>query len=204
MAYTTRKSLLRKVRDGNEIGWNEFCEVYQPLILRRGMDFGLNREDLSDLIQNVMLEFFRKDLLNTKYDIDNTPEEWTFRYNTKQGRFRDFFRRVVTNHALKLLRERRQDKHLDDLSVIQDDMTDRLNDEWEQEWREHLLTQAKEELKGQVEAVTYQAFELYALKGKSVKETAAFLEISAASVYAAKTRCTEKLKKIMKDLEEKE
>ena len=36
MAYTTKKSLLRKVREGDEIGWHEFYETYKPLILRRG------------------------------------------------------------------------------------------------------------------------------------------------------------------------
>ena len=200
MAYTTKKSLLRKVREGDEIGWLEFYRTYRPLILRRGMDFKLRPQELEELVQKVMVEFFRKDLLETKFDIDNIPPELTFRYDSGKGRFRDFLRRVVTNHACKILRDRRDRQPLDEeLCRIDPDAGDDAR--WAEEWRHHLLTEALKELRSQVEPITFQAFEMYALKEHSAQETAEFLTISVASVYTARSRCVARLKNIIKDLE---
>ncbi len=203
MAYTTRKSLLRKVREGDEIGWAEFYATYKPLILRRGMDFSLRPQELSELVQKVMLEFFLKDLFHTKFDIENVPDDLTFRYDSKHGRFRDFLRSVVTNHALKIVRERRDQEPVDELENVLPDPNGGHEAEWDGEWRQHLLTQALVELRSRVEAVTYQAFELYSLKGKKPEKTAEFLGISKESVYTARTRCVAKLRAIVRDLEAK-
>ena len=203
MAYTTRKSLLRKVREGDEIGWLEFYRTYRPLVMRRGMDFKLRPQELEELIQKVMTEFFRKDLLGTKFDIDNIPPELTFRYDSGKGRFRDFLRRVVTNHACKILRARRDQQDLDDADRIPDpDAGDDAR--WEEEWHHHLLTEALKELRDQVEPITYQAFEMYALKEHSPRETAEFLAISVASVYTARSRCVARLRTIIKELENRQ
>lgn len=201
MAYTTKKSLLRKVREGDEIGWHEFYETYKPLILRRGMDFSLRTQELAELVQKVMLEFFQKGLFHSRYDIDNVPEELTFRYDEKKGRFRDFLRRVVTNHALKILRSRRDQAPLDGLAHAIPDPSCSCDEQWENEWRQHLMTQALAELRGQVASVTYQAFEMYAMKRKSVTDTAEFLNLSVSSVYTARSRCVAKLKAIIRELE---
>ena len=204
MAYTTQKSLLRKVREGDEIGWLEFYQTYRPLILRRGMDFNLRPQELEELLQKVMLEFFRKDLLGTKFDIDNIPPELTFRYDSGKGRFRDFLRRIVTNHACKILRARRDQQPLDDgvQATIDPDGGDDAR--WEEEWRRHLLTEGLKELRCRVEPITFQAFELYSLKERDASETAEFLGLSLASVYTARSRCVAKLQSIIEELERKQ
>ena len=195
MSYTTKKSLLRKVREGDEIGWNEFYETYKPLIIRRGMDYGLRPQELGDLVQKVMLEFFQKDLLN--------EDERTFRYDEKKGRFRDFLRGVVSNHAMKLLRSRKDQVPVDTLESILPDPSADQDAQWQTEWEQFLLTQALAELRNQVEEITYQAFEMYALKNRPAQQTADFLDLSVASVYMARSRCVAKLKNIIRELEAK-
>src|SRR5574344_659369 len=147
MSYTTRKSLLRKVREGDEIGWREFYDTYRPLILRRGGDFFLRPQEQTELVQKVMLEFFQKDLFRTKFDIDNIPEKLTFRYDDRHGRFRDFLRRVVTNHALNILRARRDQIPVENLENVLPERADGRDEQWDAEWRQHLLTQALAELR---------------------------------------------------------
>ena len=147
MSYTTKKSLLRKVREGDEIGWHEFYETYKPLIIRRGMDYGLRPQELGDLVQKVMLEFFQKDLLS--------EDERTFRYDEKKGRFRDFLRGVVSNHAMKLLRSRKDQVPVDTLESILPDPSADQDAQWQTEWEQFLLTQALAELRNQVEEITY-------------------------------------------------
>ena len=203
MAYTTKKSLLRKVRAGDEIGWEEFYRTYRPLILRRGLDFKLRPQELEELFQQVMLEFFRKDLFDTKFDIDNIPPELTFRYDSGKGRFRDFLRRVVTNHACKILRARHDDRELADDSADAIDPNSGDDARWDEEWRRHLMTEGLKELRNHVEPITYQAFEMFAIKKHRADETAEFLGLSVSSVYTARSRCVAKLRNIIEDLEKR-
>ena len=53
MAFTTRKSLLAKVRNGDEIAWAEFYATYKPLILLIGGDHGLTYDEKQELIQTI-------------------------------------------------------------------------------------------------------------------------------------------------------
>ena len=56
MAFTTRGSLLSAVRRGDEVGWQEFYDMYKPLILLRGSDLRLSQTEKEDLVQLVMLD----------------------------------------------------------------------------------------------------------------------------------------------------
>ena len=53
MAFTTRKSLLAKVRAGDEVSWSDFYTAYKPLIYLCGNDHGL-----SDAITSEKLRTF--------------------------------------------------------------------------------------------------------------------------------------------------
>lgn len=73
---------------------------------------------------------------------------------------------------------------------------------WDEEWHRHILNQALAILRTQLELVTYQAFELYALKSLSPESVAKFLNIKVNMVYVAKSRALVKLKSIIKKLKE--
>ena len=54
MAFTTKKSLLAKVRAGDEVSWREFYDAYRPLILLCGGDFNLNyRTNISFFFESM-------------------------------------------------------------------------------------------------------------------------------------------------------
>ncbi len=204
MAYTTRKSLLLKVRDGEEIGWTEFYRTYRPLIIVRGLDFGLHDQELEELVQKVMLEFFHKDIFHTRFDIENIPESLSFRYDKAKGRFRDFLRNVVRNHATHILAQRRTDHEpISDFEDMLPDQRNPMEDAWHEEWQKHLLNMALLELKNHVKAQSWQVFEMLAIQRKSPEEVAKTLEMSCAAVYTAKSRCMVLLKnEIIPNLED--
>ena len=81
MAFTTKKSLLKKVRAGDEISWNEFYQTYKPLILLCGMDCSLTQYENEELVQLVMTEIFRKDILKN-YDLDKVPDHIVFQFGS--------------------------------------------------------------------------------------------------------------------------
>ena len=200
MAFTTKKTLLAKVRAGDEISWREFYDTYRPLIFLVGRDCGLTSGENEELVQQVMCEIFQKDILS-KYSIDEVPKEITFVYDPSKGRFRHYLKAIIRNQALKLYHKRSGFASMDE--VPEPVAEAKFDSNWDEEWKMHLFSQALEELKNQVQAVTYSAFEMYALQGRPVKDVAAFLNLSVNSVYVAKNRCISTLKDIIKDLEKK-
>ena len=94
MAFTTRKSLLAKVRAGDEVSWSDFYTAYKPLIYLCGNDCGLNDAEKEELVQQVMTEIFRKDIIG-KFDPDNIPKDITFKYDPAKGRFRHYLRKTI-------------------------------------------------------------------------------------------------------------
>lgn len=186
MAFTTRKSLLAKIKQGDEISWDEFYSTYRPLIFLRGGDLGLTQTEKEELVQVVMLDFFKG--------------SQDFHYDRSKGRFRDYMRAIISNHAISILRKRRNSEVAleDSHDFIQPNDMEQV---WTEEWQSHMRNMAMEELKNCVEPVTYQAFFMYAIQGQKSKDVAEFIGIALNSVYVAKNRCIEQLKQIIAEME---
>jgi len=200
MAFTTRKSLLAKVRAGNEVSWREFYETYRPLIMLVGNDCSLRPDENEELVQQVMCELFTKDIIG-KYDPDHIPDDVTFQYDPKRGRFRHFLKKIVRNQAIKIYKKRLEYENLDDAAAVCGE--NKFDAVWNEEWRKHVLNMALVELRGRVQPETYSAFEMYALQNRKLREVCEFLDMSETSVYTAKSRCIAALKDIIANLEEK-
>ena len=200
MAYTTKKSLLAKVRAGDEVSWQEFYEAYKPLILLVGNDCSLSPDENEELVQQVMCELFTKDIIG-KYDPDHIPDDVKFAYDPKRGRFRHFLKRIVRNQAIKIYRKRFNHTDREDAETVCGENT--FDKVWDEEWQRHVLKMALDELRGRVQPETYSAFEMYALQNRKLREVCEFLDMSESSVYTAKSRCIAALKDIIANLEEK-
>ena len=185
MGYTTKKSLLDAIQRGDEISWFDFYETYRPLILLRGHDFHLNANELEELCQQVIIDIFKQ---GSK-----------FKYDSAKGKFRNYLRRVISHNAVDLLRKRSKHQSLDAEEIP---LYDPPANTWDEEWYNHILYQALAILRTQIELVTYQAFELYALKQLQPEKVAEFLNISVNMVYVAKSRAMQKLKPIIRKLKE--
>jgi RNA polymerase sigma factor (sigma-70 family) len=184
--FTTRITLLEKVRQGNNPGWDEFAQIYKPLIFLRGRDRGLDNHELDDLAQQVFLNLYEKESVQ--------------KYENDRGRFRDYLRTIIDRRAFDLLRKRKTIKPEDheELSPSEDsEMTQR----WETEWKNHLYHQALEIIRPEVSTKTLEAFEL-SLEHKLCPEAIAKqLDISVDSVYVAKHRVLKRLAPIIRQLE---
>lgn len=201
---TTRRSLLCRVRRGDEISWQEFYDAYRGLICGCGKDCGLAAAEIDELLQNVMCEIFQRDILK-KFASDDSDDDYVFVHDKTKGRFRHYMRGIVRFQAYKIMRARKNDVRVDDednhLQLTCSD--DQWDDIWNCEWQRHVLNMALEELRGRVQADTYVAFEMYALQNRPVQEVAEFLDISVSAIYTAKSRCVAVLKEAIKELEEK-
>ena len=189
MAFTTRGSLLSAVRRGDEVGWQEFYDMYKPLILLRGGDLRLNQTEKEELVQLVMLSFFNSSR--------------TFRYDKSKGRFRDYLKRVIHNKACDLMRQRQDGTvSAEVLEPVLAAIPAEAEDRWETEYRETVLKQAFEELKLRCDPTTLQSYDLFVRESLSAKEVASMLDIKPNAVYQHKSRVEEMLRQIVKELDE--
>ena len=198
--YTTRKTLLKRLQDCDDISWGEFYNLYWPFVFAIGKRLGMTPEDCKDLMQEVMIMLFNgQDILH---------------YDKSKGKFRTYFGQIVCHKALKMLRASARassflvsDQDASDephsnpnsLSCVRDEK-DPLQQLFDEEYSKHLLSLALNELRNRVDPETYDIFEMVVLQERSPKEVAKHLGVSRAVIDTYCSRCRKKLQKIISDI----
>lgn len=194
---STRASIFLKLNCSDskprEVAWRQFYDRYAPVIFDYAQRKGASGQQADEVVQNVICGFF-----------EASPR---FVYDPARGRFRGYLKACVAR-ALSRFRHvisRNGPVPIDELEVPDERSDDDL---WEKLWRQQLLRRAVEitrehySRKGKLK--TFFAFEQNVLLGASAPKTAHKLGINVASVHAAKTRVTEKLREIRATLENEE
>lgn len=189
----TNESLIVQVRDpSNRAAWEMFEQLYRPVIFRIARAKGLQHTDAMDLVQQV--------LISVSSAID--------RYEKQHDgvRFRNWLGRIARNAILKALSRQPRDRAsggsemLEVLSEIPaDPETDALIN---LEYRREIFQRAAQCVRGQSQEVTWLAFEMTELQQISIERTAALLQISSGSVYAARSRIMRRIRNTIRQLEE--
>lgn len=198
--YTTKKTLLQKLQEKDDISWSEFYSLYAPLVSAIGRRLGLSQEDCKDLMQEIMLALFNgKEIL---------------RYDESKGKFRTYFGQIVCHKALKMIRESARSSSFlvsapdtstnpylnpDMLSDIRDG-NDQFQKIFDEEYRKYLLSLALNELRSRIEPETYDIFEMVVLQERSPKDVAKYLGVSRAVIDVYCSRCRKRLQKIISDI----
>ena len=190
---TTVKTLIDKLRAGDSGSWGEFYERYHQIIRDVGAVKGLSGDECSDLVQEVMLRFFRNSS--------------TFRFDPNIAKFTTYFSRIVSGKIVDILRRRlvtkpefAADEEL--CRGVEEPPDVALDRILLDRWRRFMLEQAREILRSRVDAGTYQAFELYAEQGRELRRVAEALEMTPNRIYVAKSRCLKTLRQILLELNE--
>lgn len=186
MAMTTSVTLLERISDGDEISWSQFMEIYSPLIRLVGGDWGLSAAERDELVQDVMINFFKASR--------------NFRYDKTRGSFRAYLRTIVRNCVFFIIkrRDRAADGREDEEPSASVDCA--FEETWDSEWYNHLLGEALKVLSREMDAVSYQAFHRYAIEGGEPSRVAAELGLSVNAVYVNKCRALGRLRSIVKQL----
>ncbi|GEM_PF-172792 len=185
--HTTPPSLLQRLRDPAERqAWNTFVELYTPLLFVWSRRWGLQDSDAADLVQDVLLLLYQK-----------LPE---FDYD-RGGSFRGWLRTVLLNKW----RDSRRRQHPPGSPLAKGgmggagDLVDpAVEPSWaeqeEQEYRQQLLRVMLKKLQHEFPATIWAAFEAYVVQGQAPIEVATNLQISPATVYAAKSKVFQRLR----------
>lgn len=191
--YRTHPSIFVRLRaDGTldrQLGWEEFNRIYGPVIAGFARNAGLKPQEVDDILQDVLLGFFRV--------VDH------FVYDPKKGRFRGYLKRVTLNAIRSRRRRRRPQQNVPEEMDPAAESSD-LEVAWEREWTEHLLRRALDEVRQTVQPKTMQAFELYGIKGMPAEEVAAETGMTEAAIRHAKMRVLDQLRACIKRLREEE
>lgn len=192
----TRHSLLHRLKDwGDDASWREFFEAYWELIYNVARKAGLTDTEAQEVVQETVIGVAKK---IGGFEVEASRGSFKA-WLLQQARWRigDQFRRRSTHPALGHpfpsdgggARDEGDDAtDMATVNGLPDPASLELDGVWEVEWRDHVQRTALERVKAQVSIQQFQMFDLHALQGLSVAETARTLGVSQASVYMAKSR----------------
>ena len=189
----TRSGLLAHVRSpGNLKAWEEFVLVYRPVIYRMARRRGMQDADAQDIVQTVLTRVAGAICRWEKTD--------------PNSRFRHWLRRVAKNASLTALSRTPRDPAAGG-SGVRDLVTEvpapppDVVQEIELEYMREQYLRAAVVVRTDVDAETWQAFELTVIDGRSCENAAALLGKSVGTVYAARSRIMRRLRDQIRSLE---
>ena len=182
-APDTRASLLLRLREpGDEQAWQDFVEIYGPLISRLATQMGLQPADANDISQDVLTR------------VAKAVQAWD--HNPARGTFRGWLTRVTKNLAIEQFRAQKRrpmsTNHSQELAAVEAKPIDDQTFDWEQ--RRQLFMWAAEKAKPHFATNTWQAFWMTSVEQLTPDQAAKKLRISIGAVYIARSRVMAKIK----------
>jgi RNA polymerase sigma-70 factor (ECF subfamily) len=191
----TRASLLVRIRDGRDTeAWQQFVQLYAPVVYGFARRRGLQDADAADLMQEV--------LRSVAMSADRLD------YDPKRGTFRAWLFTVTRNKLYNLLNgQRKQVRGSGDSASHErlDEVAGRDGDfdvVWEKEYQTRVATLAMERVRGEFQESTWQAFLLTAVEGRGAREAGQQLSMSPGAVYVAKSRVLARLREEVQKLQD--
>ncbi len=171
---------MQRVKDrGDHMAWQEFYDLYGPLIYRYGRQRGLGRDDAEDIV-SACLEKLTEAL-----------EE--FEYTPERGTFKSWLKRLVYNAVTDHLRKKRpgsiSDSRVDQFSTNHDD-------DWDHAWQNEVMSLAVREAEKRVSAQSYQIFKLNVLDEWPAERISEAFGLTTDQVYRAKYKVLQVVKNI--------
>lgn len=189
----TSVSLLEALRQPeNDEAWSELYTLYSPLIAGWLNRLGIAGNDVDDVVQEVLAVVVRR-----------YPE---FRKKPHVGSFRAWLRTIAVNCVRDhWRRQNRQPRavggtdFVQQMQQLQDEQSE-LSQLWNREHDQHVLMYLVKRIRTAVTESTWQAFQKFALEGRSADEVAAELGITSNAVFIAKSRVMTKLRTLGRGL----
>lgn len=192
----TRASLILRLQDAEDVAaWDEFMEIYSPVIFRVAVRRGFQAADAQDIVQEVLLA------------VAQSVSQWL--KHTNRGSFRAWLLRIARNSAFDLITARATrplgidgrdaDQLLAGLQANSD-----LSSELDFEYECVVFQWAADQVRDSVAPHTWQAFWLTRIAGLSVDEAASKLNLRPGNIYFARSRVMARIKELVGEFEAKQ
>jgi len=184
---TTSVSLLDRLgNSATDRDWQRLLEIYRPFIRSVTRAYPMLASQADDVTQEVMLVLMR--------------ELPTFQ-RQRQGSFRAWLRNITVNQLRIAIRKSKkfpqnssEAKDLDFQLSQLDDPSSELARQWDEQHDKFVLAQVMASVKGDFQSATWEAFQMYAVRGEPASEVAKKLGLSLNSVLLAKSRVIKRMR----------
>lgn len=180
----TNPSLIQRVRDPDDhASWQEFVELYRPLLAGYVRSRGVNSADAETLVQDIIVKLWQS-MAN-------------FNYDAKRGRFRTWLWQVTVNAISDFFRARKKqppgfDGEPAEIGNVADDA--QPDAEWIGAHRRRVLEVVLPKVRDKTQPRTWYCFEQHVLKGRTGAELAAELQLTPNAVIVNACRTLEKVR----------
>ena len=188
----TSVSLILRVADENDVSaWEEFTQIYQPLVYRIAVSRGLQSADANDLVQEVMTRVARS---VSRWDPD-----------PGRGSFRGWISRIARNLIIDFLKNKNRLPRTSDHSDIRRLVEDQPNSSdasnlFDLEFEKQVFIAAAQKIKMKFTENTWQAFWQTAVQNQPVEKVAENLQMTSGAIYVARSRVMARLKESVKSI----
>jgi RNA polymerase sigma-70 factor (ECF subfamily) len=184
----TSLSLLARVgRSDDRDSWNRLVELYSPLMRGWLRSYDVNGPDAEDLTQEVLAVVAQM-----------LPD---FQHSQRQGAFRSWLRKILVHRLQSYWRDRTQrptsaggTSMQERLNQLADDASP-LSQVWNQQHDREVIARLLEVVRPKFQATTWEAFRRQMFDGDKPSAVAAELGIPLGSVYMARTRVLNALRR---------
>lgn len=188
----TRASLLVRLRDpADAVAWSDFVSIYEPVIYRLARSRGLQDADAREVTQDVLIA------------VAGAIERFDLH---REGRFGGWLARITRNATIDRVRQRRErGSGGTDMLRALEQLPDAAPDDaavFEIERRRQLFRWAAQQVRGQFQEQSWQAFWMTAVEGHAAAAVAAQLEMTVGAVYVARCRILTRLKAVVAESDE--
>ncbi len=198
MPPETRQSLLVRLHDADdETAWEEFCEIYEPLIYRIARSQGLQDADAKEIVQEVWISV--------------AAAIAGFEHRGRVGQFRAWLMRVTRNHTINLLKKSCRSTafgghatggstaafRLDQLAAADESPQVIFEKQFDREQRRQVFFWAAAKLKPKFGHANWQAFWRTSVEGEPIAAVAADLNLPVSTVHVARCRVMARLRDLV-------
>lgn len=192
----TRKSLLLRLSNKSDIeAWDQFLEIYQPLVFRLARSKGFQDADAQDVVQEVLLA------------VSKAIDRW--KPDPSKGRFRDWLFCIARNIMINYVTRRRYrsisqgDFDLEQLMAPVGQGIDGLDAsrEFDLEYRREVFCLAADRVRLSVHSKTWEAFQRTSIELQPIPSVARQLDMTEGAVLVARCRVLAKLRKMVSQLD---
>lgn len=191
----TRETLIQRLPNAVDVeAWDQFVEIYEPLLFRLARGRGMQPADAEDFVQEVLAAVVRN------------IERWVARDD--RGSFRAWLFRIAFNLGVNFVtRPKHQRLGSGDSQIARmlEELPSASADSSElflKEYRRELFRWAAERVREQVSERQWMVFWLTSIEERPIAEVAVEYDVSVGSIYIARSRITKRIREMIREHEE--